>query len=193
MPEPRDIPMVRWGEALRRERNARRRGRFRIAATALSAVAATAAVATAFWPPRAKLVWNSSSSSPVGLYSVSEPRGVGPGEMVVAWAPEGVRSLAAERRYLPLNVPLVKRVAASAGDRVCAIGEAILVNGTVEAFRRIEDPSGRPLPWWTGCEDLRDGELFLLAPESAASFDGRYFGITRAREVVGRARLIWPT
>ena len=111
--------------------------------------------------------------------------------MVVAWPPEGARALAAERHYLPVNVPMVKRVAAVSGDRVCAIGEAILVNGRLETLRSRHDPAGRPLPWWTGCEDLLVGDLFLLSRDVPDAFDGRYFGVTRRSQILGRGRLLW--
>jgi type IV secretory pathway protease TraF len=102
-----------------------------------------------------------------------------------------MRLVAARRRYLPLRVPLVKRVGAVAGDRVCAVGEAVSINGRTTTQRRNEDALGRPLPWWTGCETLSDGEILLLSP-AAASFDGRYFGVTNGRDVIGQARLLWP-
>lgn len=127
----------------------------------------------------------------MGLYRVTDPGGISAGDMVVAWAPDWARRIAAERRYVPLNVPLVKRVAAARGDRVCVVGEAVFVNGQMVARRRSTDRAGRRLPWWTGCEDLGEGDLFLLMP-AADSFDGRYFGISRHLDVVGRARLIWP-
>jgi len=59
------------------------------------------------------------------------------------------------------------------------------------ALRRLRDPAGRPMPWWSGCTRLAPGELFLLSFEGLA-FDGRYFGITRASELVGRASRLWP-
>ena len=191
MPEPRDIPLVRWGEELRRDRDARRKGRFRLLVTAAAAVAATAAVATLLWPPRPALVWNASASAPLGLYSVSAAGEIGPGDTVIAWPPASARELAAERGYLPGNVPLVKRVAAARGDRVCAAGEAVFVNGRVEVLRRSHDSAGRPLPWWTGCFDLEEGQYLLLMPGSPASFDGRYFGLTERPDLVGEARLLW--
>ena len=191
MPEPRDIPLVRWGEDLRRDRVARRRGRFRLFATAAAAVAATAALATMLWPPRPAFVWNASASAPIGLYVVSTAGEAQPGDTVIAWPPAPARALAAERGYLPSNVPLVKRVAAVRGDRVCAAGEAVFVNGRVEVLRRSVDGVGRPLPWWTGCFDLQEGQYLLLMPGSAASFDGRYFGVTERRDLVGTARLLW--
>jgi len=191
VPEPRDIPLVRWGEQLRRDRRARRSSRLDLLSAAIAATAATAAVATLLWPPRPVFVWNASASSPLGLYHVSRPEDVRPGEMVIAWPPDAARELGARRHYLPRNVPLVKRVAAAAGDRVCAAGEAVYVNGRLETLRRAADPSGRPMPWWTGCEDIAEGDLFLLTPGEPDAFDGRYFGITARRQIVGRARLIW--
>jgi conjugative transfer signal peptidase TraF len=191
MPEYRELPLFRWGEELRRHRRLRRIVRLRMMAAAAGAAAATATVGSMLWPPGPRLVWNASASSPLGLYAVEPPISVAPGDMVIAWPPDAARELGAERRYLPRNVPLVKRVAAVAGDRVCAVGEAVFVNGRLATLRRARDPSGRPMPWWTGCERISDGDLFLLTPEHTDAFDGRYFGITRRSEIVGRARLIW--
>ncbi|HEX8669612.1 MAG TPA: S26 family signal peptidase [Allosphingosinicella sp.] len=191
MPENRDLPLFRWGEELRRHRIARRASRLRTFAAAGAAGAVTALAATLLWPPGPLLVWNASASSPRGLYAVLSARDARPGDMVIAWPPDEARRLGAERHYLPRNVPLVKRVAAAAGDRVCAVGEAIYVNGHLVTLRRAADPSGRAMPWWTGCGDLAAGDLFLLTPDAPEAFDGRYFGLTPRDHVVGRARLIW--
>lgn len=110
--------------------------------------------------------------------------------MVVAWPPARYRPLAAERRYLPNNVPLVKRVAAYGGDKVCARGQQIFVNGRKMAMRRAVDGKGWPMPAWSGCIRLHGRELFLLN-DDPASFDGRYFGVTAGNEVIGKARLLW--
>jgi len=99
--------------------------------------------------------------------------------------------MAAARGYVPSGVPLVKQVAAIEGDRVCAVGETLFVNGKIAAFRQAHDRNGRGLPWWTGCRVLGPGELLLLMPASALSFDGRYFGVSQESDVIGRARLIW--
>jgi conjugative transfer signal peptidase TraF len=191
VPDPRDLSLFQWGEELRRHRLAQRAGRLRIAFTVGAAIAVTALVATLLWPPRPLLVWNASASSPPGLYLVAATRRVAAGDMVIAWAPPEARRLGAERHYLPSNVPLVKRVEAVAGDRVCAVGDTIIVNGRIAVLRRTHDGAGRPMPWWAGCEALHEGDLFLLTPDVPDSFDGRYFGITRPSEVVGAARLIW--
>ncbi len=142
------------------------------------------------WTPRPLLVWNGSASARPGLYGVAAPADVRAGETVVAWTAEPARRLAAERRYLPVNVPLVKRVRAAKGDDVCAVGESILINGRHAALRRRADRRGRPMPWWAGCRHLGEGEYFLLMDHDD-SFDGRYFGLTRENELVGRAVLLW--
>jgi type IV secretory pathway protease TraF len=111
--------------------------------------------------------------------------------MVVARQPERYHLMAAQRRYIPANVPLVKHVTAAAGDEVCALGAQIFVNGRWLADRRATDAVGRPMPWWSGCARLRGQQLFLLMADSPASFDGRYFGVTDGRSVIGKASLIW--
>jgi len=162
-----------------------------LAIAALVGFTAAPLAASAIWSPPVLLVWNASASAPVGLYRVHDGGPIGRGDMVVAWTPEPVRSLAARRRYLPRNVPLVKRVAAAAGDEVCAIGRTVFVNGRPAALRSRRDPSGRLMPWWSGCRALGRGELFLLNPSVPQAFDGRYFGVTSADRLLGTARLLW--
>ena len=142
-------------------------------------------------PPRPRLVWNASASAPIGLYAVGDGAEFVRGHMVIARVPVEFRMMAARRQYLPANVPLVKRVAAAAGDEVCASGARVFVNGQVVAVRLGRDSAGRPMPWWSGCAELGAGEYFLLMADSAASFDGRYFGVSEDSDIVGEARLLW--
>ncbi|MCW0199892.1 S26 family signal peptidase [Sphingopyxis sp.] len=141
--------------------------------------------------PRPRLVWNASASAPVGLYAVGDGAALARGDMVIARVPIAFRMLAARRHYLPANVPLVKRVAAASGDKVCAAGARVTVNGRLAARRLDRDGAGRPMPGWSGCALLGDGEFFLLMADSPASFDGRYFGVSEASDIVGKARLLW--
>lgn len=174
---------------------ARRAFRMRVAAVCWTSVALASSLAvgtTMLWGPRPLLLWNASASSPVGLYAISSPAKAHVGELVVAWAPPPARRLAAVRAYLPFHVPLVKAVEAAGGDRLCARGKRILVNGRLAAVRRRNDPSGRGMPWWSGCVRLAPGDLFLLSSGDPLAFDGRYFGPTRAVDLVGTAHLLWP-
>lgn len=187
MTERRDLPLFQWSDALRAARQKRARLRRRLVA-AVAGIACLGVTIAA--PPLPRLVWNASASAPIGLYGVTPGASLKRGDMVIAWAPAGPRSLAAARHYLPGNVPLVKRVAAIPGDRVCAIGSGIYVAGTHAAERRTRDAANRPMPWWRGCVTLRNGTLFLLM-DAPASFDGRYFGPTSAPDVIGKVTPLW--
>ena len=140
--------------------------------------------------PAPRLVWNASASAPVGLYRVL-PGNAARGDLVLVRTPDSMRQLAAERGYLPQNVPLVKRVAAASGDIVCAAGDAISINGRVVAERLARDRLGRPLPAWTGCLTLGPDDVFLLMEDVTGSFDGRYFGSVRRAAIIGRLAPLW--
>jgi conjugative transfer signal peptidase TraF len=182
-----DAPLLAWGDELRAAKTRRSRLRRRIAITGAGIAVL---LASAVVPPAPRLVWNASASAPVGLYAVTPGMSAEPGDMMIARVPDPFRRLAAERRYLPMNVPLVKRVAAQAGDEVCALGREIFVNGRWTAERRPTDGHGRPMPMWSGCIRLHGRQLFLLM-DNPASFDGRYFGATEERDIIGKASLLW--
>lgn len=188
MHERPDLPLMAWGEALRAAREARVRLRFRFAAGTAGIAALLLTLAA---PPVPRLVWNASASAPQGLYVVSPGARIGAGDMVVARTPQPWRALAARRHYLPANVPLVKRAVAVAGDEICARGASISINGVPAVTRLARDARGRTLPWWEGCSGLGKGEIFLLMAGTPASFDGRYFGATQRRDIVGKAYLLW--
>lgn len=188
MVERRDLPLFAWGDALRTARQRRRSIHRRAAAlTCLGAAVSTTIIA----PPQPRLVWNGSASAPVGLYRIDSGGPVQRGDMVIARMPLLVRDLAARRRYLPANVPLVKRVAGVPGDRICAKGEQITRDGDLLATRRRTDGQGRVMPWWDGCMTLRESTLFLLMANTPDSFDGRYFGPISSAAVLGEATPLW--
>ena len=183
----KDAPLLAWGEALRLRKEVQRRRRLRFFLVGLGA---GLVLGSAILPPTPRLLWNASASAPIGLYQVSPGAPVMTGDMVVARLPEPFQALAAARRYLPRNVPLVKRVAAEAGDEVCALGNQVFVNGRPVARRKKFDAMGRVMPSWHGCRMLRRQQLFLLM-DSPDSFDGRYVGVSEGTDLVGKAQLLW--
>jgi conjugative transfer signal peptidase TraF len=194
-PPPRDrpLPLFAWFELRRAERQRMvraRRLRLRRRAALLGA-GITGLGLTIALPPLPRLVWNASASAPIGLYAVPPGAALQRGDMGVAWPPAEARHLAASRRYLPSNVPLVKRVAGIAGDTICAVDRVVTVNGRPVAERRAADAAGRPLAAWQGCIRLAPGMVFLLTTETPDSFDGRYFGPTLAQDVIGKAIPLW--
>ena len=152
----------------------------------LALLSAAALLLSTIWKPAPIIVWNASSSVPRGLYRVHAGAEIVRGEIVVVWLAPSARRLAADRGYLPWTVPLVKPVAAVSGDKICANGHRILIDGRLAALRRDTDGRGRALPHWKGCLLLDRGEYFLLSTVPG-SFDGRYFGLVHAGQVVGHA------
>ena len=150
MPDKSDPPVIHWADELRRVIAARRLRRTRLVIAALIGCTTAPLAASALWKAPVLLVWNASASAPVGFYRVQAGGPIDRGDMVVAWTPEPARSLAARRRYLPANIPLVKRVASVAGDRICARGSDISINGNWIATRHNVDPAGRSMPQWSG-------------------------------------------
>ena len=188
MNRPRDVPLFAWGEALRAARARRHRLRRQLVWLGLGGFALGA---TIVFPPPPRLLWNATASAPAGFYLVSPGARLARGDMVVARAPYPARLLAARRHYLPMNVPLVKRVVGVPGDIICARGDRVTLDGEPVARRLSHDSMGRTLPWWQGCEGLLPGRYFLLMDKVPASFDGRYFGPVSEGAIIGKASPLW--
>lgn len=157
---------------------------------ALVGAAMVALAAPLVLDPAPRLVWNASASAPIGLWRIRPGAPIRVGDHVLAEPPPAARRLAAQRHYLPANVPMIKAVAAVSGDKVCAAGAWITVNDRPVALRQAADKKGRKLPWWSGCARLPGGAVLLLNP-APDSFDGRYFGPVGKGAIIGRATPLW--
>ena len=101
---------------------------------------------------------------------------------------------ALRRRYIePGDCPsgsyeMMKRILAAKGDRVEIGGQGVRINGRLvpDSAPQLADGAGRALPRLNAAWTLGDGEILVLG-DSAASFDGRYFGPLPASTVLGRA------
>lgn len=152
---------------------------------------AAATLTTLTVPVSRYAVWNATASVPTGLYAIRGKASLHVGERVAIEPPLGIRRILAERHYLPTGVPLLKRIAAVSGQRVCRFGHGVTIDGDFVGAARSRDRLGRPLPAWFGCQMLRSGELFVMSPAAPDSFDGRYFGVLRIADVIGRAAPVW--
>ena len=103
------------------------------------------------------LVWNASASVPIGLYAVARITGVHAGDLVVVRPPEPLARFLADGGYLPRGVPLLKHVAAVAGQTVCRIGRSVTVDAIEMGEARERDGRGRALPVWQGCRVIATG------------------------------------
>lgn len=166
-----------------------------IAAGTLAAVGA--AIAGAYG---AGLHVNLTESLPPGLYRELD---VAPavGDLALACPPAGAATeLARERGYFLRGLrcpgrlaPVLKTVAAGAGDHVVADRTGLRVNG-----RRIpctsplpRDSAGRPLAAALGSTVLADDQVWLAATYSPRSFDSRYHGPWPRASLRGRVVPVW--
>jgi len=141
-----------------------------------------------------KIVYNSSSSAPIGYYKIKAVSELKRGVYIVVQTPLDFRLLAAKRQYLPLNVPLIKQVVGIFGDEICRYNESIFINKKLVAIALKHDSKNRLLPVWQGCIILKENQFFALM-SSPNSFDGRYFGALNTSYIIGIATpiLVWKS
>lgn len=162
--------------------------RSRLVLACLSTCGLAALAWAAFLQPLPRLVYNPSDSVPVGWYRIGPADALHVGAIVLTTLPPDTAALAAQRRYLPARVPLLKRVGAIAPQHVCIFDALVWIDGVPVAAVLPADRLGRTLPAWSHCRRLEPGELFLLSATNPASFDSRYFGPVNVSAVIGVAR-----
>ncbi|MDN7754713.1 S26 family signal peptidase [Burkholderia gladioli] len=177
----------------------RSRQRARIVVATLAACGFAALAWASFVSPLPRLTYNPSDSVAVGWYRIdlldhradSLPLPLSVDSIVLVPLPAKAAALAAQRGYLPMRVPLLKRIGAVAPQKVCIAGGIVRIDGLPSATVLRADRLGRPLPSWPQCRRLEPGELFLLSMTNPASFDSRYFGPVNASAVIGVAHPVW--
>ena len=173
----------------------RSRLRARLVLAGLSTCGLAALAWASFAQPDARVIYNPSDSVPVGWYRVDPPdqraASLPVGSIVLTRLPRDAAALAAQRGYLPLHVPLLKRVGAVWPQEVCVTDGIVRIDGVPTAAALRTDRMRRPLQAWLNCRRLQPDELFLLSTTNPASFDSRYFGPIAASDVIGVAHPVW--
>lgn len=163
----------------------------RISLALCAGLGITAAALPAAFHPSVRIVYNPSASAPLGWYRVQATASPRVGDYVLATLPADAAALAAQRGYLPAGLPILKRIGAVSGQRVCWHEDVLAVDGTALGHVLRNDRQGRPLPAWRQCRRLMEGELFLFSSSHPASFDSRYFGSIVLSAVQGQAIPLW--
>lgn len=136
-------------------------------------------------------IWNASKSVPIGLYKLQPAGRLAITELVAVRPPEPLATFLDLNGYLPIGVPILKRVLALPGQTVCRKGLTISVDAIEMGDALPRDSRGRPLPVWQGCRLVGPDELFLMNWQSEDSLDGRYFGFVPQSFVIGKALPVW--
>lgn len=141
---------------------------------------------------------NVTPSMPVGIYWAT----VSSRAALVEFCPEEpFASESRERHYRPHGVvcrdggsPLVKPVVARSGDIVEVNEAGIAVNGNrlPATVTLAADREGRALtPWPHGDYVVAADELWVASPGKLGSYDSRYMGPIRKRQVLGGLVPLW--
>ena len=160
----------------------------------IPAIAVTAFCVASAWqvlyPPKPKLIYNKTTSAPIGWYAVERKRSLHRDDLVAAFAPQTARNLAEARGYLPDHVPLIKTVWAIGGERVCHDGQRVRVLNRPDISVLGQDGLGRALPVISGCYRLDADEVFLVSNTISNSWDSRYFGPVSDELILGPVRYL---
>ena len=159
--------------------------------TIFTAVVATGLLLSTIGGTSPRYIWNASNSVPIGLYRLRPVAKLAVTELVVIQPPDLLATFLDFNGYLPIGVPILKRVLAMPGQTVCRNGLTIVVDGTEMGQAHERDGRGRPLPAWHGCRVIADGDIFVMNWQSPESLDSRYFGPLPASAVIGRAVPVW--
>ncbi|MCR9222803.1 MAG: S26 family signal peptidase [Hyphomonas sp.] len=155
----------------------------------VGSIAIAALVLAPFFGYQKRLIWNRTASAPIGLYWVKD----GPitHDRWAVLSPKSDASMWAQKNgFVGKDWPLLKAIAGLPGDKICRENEIILINGEVRAIALKHDDLQRDLPVWSGCRMLSEDEIFLLNVHPK-SLDGRYFGVTKRKDVDGIAVLLF--
>ena len=163
----------------------------RLRSLVLMCAAALVCLGAPWIHPPIRLVYNASPSVSLGWYLRVPASRLAVGMFVVARLPPAAARLAADRGYLPITVPVVKRIAAAHGEYVCERSRVLSIDGRPVARALIADSAGRPLSAWSGCLTLTRGAYLLLGDGRPDSYDSRYFGPVTAGAILGRAIPLW--
>jgi conjugative transfer signal peptidase TraF len=151
-------------------------GRARALAIVGGATAAVVGLLALAHAHRGFVLVNGTASEPPGLYARAMGEPIRPGSLVAFMAPPAAYPYVAQRMPFLQSTPIIKAVAAVAGDQVCTAGGVLTVNGVQLAQIRQRDSQGYVLPHWIACRPLRPGELFVFSNRVPTSFDSRYYG-----------------
>ena len=90
-------------------------------------------------------IWNASKSVPIGLYQLQPAGRLAVTELVAVRPPEPLATFLDLNGYLPIGVPMLKRVLALPGQTVCRKGLTISVDAIDMGEALSRDSRGRPL------------------------------------------------
>jgi conjugative transfer signal peptidase TraF len=159
----------------------------RLAGTAIGTATLVGVCLVGAWlPARLGYFLNITPSEPVGIYR-EIGGGAEPAAMVLLKQPHDSAS-SILKRYLPANIPLIKRIAAMPGDVVETGAYGVRVNRILwpDSAPLTHDQEGRSLrPYPFGTYRVPAGQVWVMS-NHPCGLDSRYFGPVLESSVISR-------
>jgi type IV secretory pathway protease TraF len=156
-------------------------------ATVFTTIAATGLLLSTIGGTNPLCIWNASNSAPKGLYRLQPEIALSVTELMAAQPADVLATFLDLDGYLPIGVPMVKRVVALPGQTICRNDLSMAsrlgrrTNATGEGVRS-------SLAWML---IIADGDVFVMNWQPVGSLDSRYLGSLLASAVIGRAVSAW--
>lgn len=145
-------------------------------------------VITWLWYYGYRLTYQPTSSMPKGFYLIYPADFFMRGDVVVFYPPQSIQPFLRTHPWAPAW--LMKRVVGIPGDLICIKNEMVFINGEkIAKIQKFYAPA-KKLPHLYFCRQLENKEYFLLSPSVERSFDSRYFGVVRQKNIIGKAKRI---
>lgn len=89
---------------------------------------------------------------------------------------------------------MIKKIVASEGDFISVTDQGVTVNDTLipNTIPLVKDVTGRQLPDYRISQyQMQDDEVFLISDVNPISFDARYFGPIKKRQIRCAIQPVW--
>ena len=143
---------------------------------------------------------NLTESIPIGLYHITNAGAVKNAYVIFCPDDRNAFKQALDRDYIDHGLDcggygyLMKKVVAIANDIVSVTPDGVYVNQTLIPYStpKLTDGMNRLLPQWHVLNyRLKEDEVMTMTSQSEWSFDGRYYGLVRLRQIKGMITPVW--
>ncbi|WP_440617200.1 signal peptidase I [Cysteiniphilum sp. 6C5] len=91
------------------------------------------------------------------------------------------------RKWLPRNIPLLKKIVGVPGDLLCIKGQNVYINEQWIGKIYQTDGKGNMLPVFQFCGKIPKGRYFMQGVANPHSFDSRYYGLVDKSQIMSKA------
>lgn len=137
-----------------------------------------------------KFIINPSKSLTRGIYKKIEIDSIKTGDIVCFKIPKNIELLAKKRKYILEDAnTLMKIVAATNRDKVSVVDDELYINNISWGKISYYDSYNRQLYPVQDLQPLQDDEYLLLS-KVKKSFDGRYIGLIKRKDILFKTELL---